>query len=64
MYCWCLILFISPSLQDTPATVGVVGPQTELTVWMLLAFSHRSLLQLEPEQNNQAHSCKPFTLSS
>lgn len=57
-------LIISPSLQDTPATVGVVGPQTGLTVWVLLAFSHRPLLQLEPEQNNQTQSCKPSTLSS
>lgn len=35
----------TPSLQDTPATVGVVGQQAGVAVLVLLAFSHRPLLQ-------------------
>ncbi|TNN79655.1 hypothetical protein EYF80_010029 [Liparis tanakae] len=45
-------------LHDTPATVGVVGQQAGVAVWVLLAFGHGPLLQLEPGQHNHDQSGK------
>lgn len=41
----------SPSLQDTPATVGVFGRQTGLTVQVVSTFCHWTLLYLKMTKN-------------
>lgn len=58
-----VVLLISPSLQDAPAAVGVMGQQAGVAVWVLLAFSHGPLLQLQPGQKQSRSVVQIIPLS-